>query len=99
VKAVGTHAWWEDTFNTAGESSGCDLFRDFANHILHHNDPVAFKTFVVLSWLGCRTNKGISPHLLYFPTVETVVVEICELGYDVVWEMLAVINLDTVRTQ
>jgi len=50
----------------AGESSGCYFFWDFANHILHHNDPVALKTFVVLSWLGYRTNKHISPHLRYF---------------------------------
>jgi len=84
MRAVGTHVWWEDTLNVAGESSGCYLFRDFANHILHHNDPMTLKTFVVLSWLGYRTNKGISPHLRYFPTVETVVVEICELGYGLV---------------
>jgi len=32
------------------------------------------------------------------PTVETVV-EICELGDGVVWKMLVVINLDTVRTR
>ena len=83
----------------ADESSGCYLFWDFANHILHHNDPVSLKTFVVLSWLGYRTNKGISPHLRYFPTVETVVVEICEHRCGVVWAMLQFINLDTVRTR
>ena len=58
-----------------------------------------FNTFVVLSWLGYRTNKGISPHPRYFPTVETVVVEICELGYGVAWEMPVVIHPDKIRTR
>ena len=73
-------------------------FRDFASQLPHHSDPVAFKTFVVLSCLGIRPTKA-SVHTRYFPTVETVVVEICELGYGVVWVMLVVINLDTVRTR
>ena len=99
VRTVGTHTWWEDTFNTAGESSGCYLFRVL---------PITFCTTMILwplrhLWSLAGLGTGPIKASVYtsstFPTVETVVVEICQLGYGVVWEMLVVINLDSVRTR